>query len=98
VPVIVTDYGGHTDYVNNGNGYLIEVEKFVNVYDPVFFPHKRKYGVWAQPNLDHMAQIMRYVTNHRAEIQAKGARARKDVVENWTWNHAAEKSLKVLGL
>jgi len=89
LPVIVTDYSGHTDFANPDNAYLIKVEKLIDVDDPLWFQSQIDYGQWAQPDLDHLKQLMRYVYENRDEACEKGLKARKSVVENWTWAHSA---------
>jgi hypothetical protein len=34
---------------------------------------------------------MRHVFENQAEARAKGEKASRDVLENWTWEHAAQK-------
>ena len=92
LPVIVTDYGGHTEYANQNNAFLLNVEKMVEVNDPLVFSPQGAYGVWAQPDVNHLVQLLRHVFRHRDEARAKGLRAHQDVVNHWTWDHAALKA------
>jgi len=89
LPVIVTDYSAHTEYVNSQNGYLIRVEKMIDVSDPMFFEPGQDYGKWAQPDLDHLKYLMRSVFENRKEAAQKGLAARDDVSRNWTWDRSA---------
>ena len=89
LPVIVTDYSAHTEFATPDNAYLVKVEKMMEVNDPVWFHPHINYGQWAQPDLDHLKQLMRHVYENRDEARQKGLNARKSVVENWTWAHSA---------
>jgi spore maturation protein CgeB len=46
---------------------------------------------WAEPDLDHLIYLMRYVYEHPDEARAIGAAAAAEVVQRWTWHHAAER-------
>lgn len=76
-PVIATDYGGSTDFVNVANSYpvayhLIDIDKDYGPY--------QQGQTWADPDIDHAAQLMRHVFEHYDEAQAKGQRAAADMV------------------
>lgn len=98
IPVIVTNYSGLTEFVNTESGYFIEVEKMIPVSDPAFYNPNDDYGLWAQPDLEHMAYLMRHVFTHRDEAKLKGKNARKEIINKWTWDHAARKGMEALGI
>lgn len=97
LPCIVTDYGGHLAFANKTNSYLIEVQSLEWANDPVEFPAPDAFGKWAQPDLDHLAHLMRHVFLNRDEARAKGARARRDAVEKWSWDNAARIAIAHIG-
>ncbi|MGD0622586.1 MAG: glycosyltransferase [Thermacetogeniaceae bacterium] len=88
LPVIGTGWGGNLEFMNNENSYLIEIEGLEDVPDnaenAIYKGHK-----WSKPSVDHLRQLMRYVYEHRQEARARGAKARADVSQHWTWDHAA---------
>lgn len=96
LPCIVTDYSGHRAFANEDNAYLISVERMCAVDDPQFFSPDEDWGEWAQPDLAHLRHLMRHVYTHREEAAARGQRARRDAVRQWTWDHAAEIALRRL--
>jgi glycosyltransferase involved in cell wall biosynthesis len=89
IPAIATNYSGHTTFLNEANGYLIDVERMIAVNDPFFYDTAEPLGVWAQPNLDHLQALMRRAFANADERRRKGLQARHDVVRHWTWDHAA---------
>jgi predicted O-linked N-acetylglucosamine transferase (SPINDLY family)/glycosyltransferase involved in cell wall biosynthesis len=91
-PVITTRYSAMTEYVNEANAYLLNVERMVPVYDPLFFPQAGVAGEWAQISVDELAARMRQVYEHRDEAAALGLAAAKDMAQHWTWDHAAQKA------
>ena len=95
-PVIVTDYGGHRDFVNEGNAYLIDVRRMVEVDDEDNFDASLDFGQWAEPDEDHLAYLLRHVFENRAEARGIGQVAREDIAGAWTWAHAAQKARELL--
>lgn len=75
-PAIGTHYSAVTDFMTPENSYPLE-------YSMV--PVGRKHGpypptaVWAEPDIDHAARLIREVVEHPDEAAARGARARSDV-------------------
>jgi glycosyltransferase involved in cell wall biosynthesis/SAM-dependent methyltransferase len=78
-PVIATGYSGNVDFMNTMNSYLVnyrltEIEKDHGPYP--------KGWVWADPDLDHAAALMRFVRRNRDRAREMGARARRDVLQD----------------
>lgn len=89
LPVIATNYSGHTDFLNNDNGYLIDVAEMIPVDDRYFYGNDA-VGVWAQPDIGHLQQLMRRAYQNADERKQKGKQGRRDVIDRWTWKHAAQ--------
>jgi glycosyltransferase involved in cell wall biosynthesis len=75
-PVIGTGYSGNLDFMTPENSYLVEYELGRVGPDCEIYPAD---GEWAQPSVEHAAQLMRYVYENPEEAAAVGARAREDV-------------------
>ncbi len=78
-PVIATDYSGNTDFMNVTNSYpvryeLVELEEDCGPY--------KKGNVWAEPDVEHAAYLMRRVFENPGEASLIGARAARDI-EQW---------------
>ena len=91
-PVIVTDYSAHTSYANEDNAYLIGVKRMIDVDDPMFYKNELNFGQWADPDVEHLVHLLRHVVINQDEARGKAIQARKDVVAQWTWDHAAKKA------
>jgi glycosyltransferase involved in cell wall biosynthesis len=84
LPTIGTRWSGNTEFMNDENSYLIEPTGIVDVPDialqevPNYCGHK-----WAEPSVEHLRQLMRYVFEHRDEAREKGCRARQDVTTKY---------------
>jgi len=79
-PVIATGYSGNLDFTRAETSYLVRYAlRPITEADHSYQPHLRivyEPGyIWAEPDIDHAASLMRYVYEHQAEARATGARA-----------------------
>lgn len=72
LPVIATDWSGHTAFFDDTVGYPIEVQKM----EPALAkcPYYEGFN-WALPNLENVRELMRYVFEHGGEAASKGVLA-----------------------
>jgi len=82
LPAIGTRWGGNLDFMNDGNSYLVDVERLEAV------PANTKPGLlggqrWARPSLEHLRVLMRRVYENREEARERGNRAKADVAAGW---------------
>jgi glycosyltransferase involved in cell wall biosynthesis len=75
-PVIGTGYSGNLDFMNNRNSFLVDYELGVVGPDCEIYPAD---GEWAQPSVEHAAQLIREVVADPQRAVLVGARARDDV-------------------
>jgi glycosyltransferase involved in cell wall biosynthesis len=80
-PVIATGWSGNMDFMNVSNSFparyrLVELERQVAHYPPG--------GVWAEPSVEHAAELMRHVFEHREEAAARGELARREIEANYS--------------
>jgi hypothetical protein len=71
-PVIATGYSGNLDFMTAENSHLVDYE-LVSIgsgFDP--YP---SVGVWAEPSVEHAAELMRRVVDDRAAAARLGANA-----------------------
>jgi glycosyltransferase involved in cell wall biosynthesis len=79
-PVIATGWSGNTDFMDVSNSFpvgyrLVEIEESVGPY------HGGE--VWAEPSVEHAAELMRLVVDHREEARARGERARETMLRDY---------------
>lgn len=77
-PVIATRYGGTLEFMTDANSYLADWRP-VEVGDGAA-PYPAR-GVWADPDLDQAAALMREVFADPERARARGEAARRDVIE-----------------
>ena len=88
LPVIATEWSAHCDFMNSGNAYPLPVERLIPAQAkcPYYAGFK-----WAEPSYYHLRRLMRHVFENQAEARAKGQKASRDALQNWTWDNAAQK-------
>ncbi len=75
-PAIATGYSGNVDFMDDANSYLVDytigrVGPECEIYPPE--------GEWAEPSIEHAAELMRRVYENPEEAAGKGVRASADV-------------------
>ncbi len=80
-PVIATGYSGNLMFMDEDTSYLVR-------HDPGVVPagcEPYPPGIeWAEPDLDHAAQLMRLVFERPLEAEAVGRRAREAILTRHT--------------
>jgi hypothetical protein len=77
-PVIATPYSGSADFTTVGNSLpvryrLVQLEKDEGPY--------RRGSFWAEPDIDHAAELMRWAFDHRDASAQLGAQAKQYITE-----------------
>ena len=75
-PVIATGYSSNLEFMNVGNSFLVKYNLITLTED--FGPYK-KGNIWADADVDHAAQLMRYVFENYEQALQVGARAAYEV-------------------
>ena len=60
LPVITTNYGGQTDFVNNENGWLVDYEYKLVTWDVSY-----EGSSWAVPDIGKLRLVMREAYTQR---------------------------------
>jgi len=77
-PVVTTRYGGVTQFCDEDNTFLVDWAP-TSIGEDVG-PYERGM-TWAEPDLDHAAQLMRLVVDEPDRARAVGERAARDIRE-----------------
>jgi glycosyltransferase involved in cell wall biosynthesis len=77
-PVIATRYGGTQEFLSDENAYLVDWQP-ARIGEGAF-PYPPD-GVWAEPDLDQAAELMRHVLAEPDRARARGAIAREQMLE-----------------
>ena len=75
-PVIATAYSSNLDFMNVSNSFLVKYELVATTEDYGAYP---KGSIWAEPEVEHAAYLMKYVYENYREAQQVGARGAEDI-------------------
>ena len=94
VPVIATNYSGNLDFMDAHSAHLVRAREVeVAVPDGPF----QRGSVWAEPDVDHAAALMRQVYENRQAARELGARGAAFVREKLAIDQIAALVAKALG-
>jgi len=90
LPVIGTRWGGHLDFMNDENSYLIDIDGLASVSarQTQENPFYGQDHCWVEPSIENTADLMRHVFDDRQDGDAKGLKARHDIIENWSMDRS----------
>lgn len=88
LPTISTHWSAQTEFFNQDVGYPVDIKRLIPAVAKC--PYYEGFE-WADPDVDHLASLMRHVYENRQEARAKGLRASIWARENWTWLDAARR-------
>lgn len=94
-PIIVTGFGGVTEYAKENNSYLVDYN-LTPVSGMPWSPWYRGSQLWAEPSVLHGAELMREVYNNQEEAKQKGLLLQKDIKDNFSWEVIGKKIIKAL--
>jgi glycosyltransferase involved in cell wall biosynthesis len=75
-PVIATGYSGNVDFMKDENSYLVDFAIGRVGPDCEIYPPE---GEWADPSVEHAAQLLRQVRGDPQDAARRGARAAQDI-------------------
>jgi glycosyltransferase involved in cell wall biosynthesis len=90
IPVIATNYSGHTEFCNDKNSLLVNIHELEMAYDGIWFDGK--IGKWAKlenHQIDQIVEHMRSVHKNKSYNTAGVETAAK-----FTWEHSAKEVLR----
>jgi glycosyltransferase involved in cell wall biosynthesis len=79
-PVIATAYSGNMDFMTPDTAYLVDHRIVPIVRD--YGPYLRGF-VWADPDVEHAARLMRDVVENRDEAARRGSLAAAHIAAGW---------------
>jgi glycosyltransferase involved in cell wall biosynthesis len=90
LPVIATRGGGHMDFLNDENSYLVDCRSTgVPARALRDFPFPRPHR-WAEPSRAHLRRLMREVFEDRPGARQKAHAARETIVASYGRQHVAQ--------
>jgi len=94
-PTIITDWSGMTEYVNDDICYPLKIKGLVKIprntgdYPIQFFG--QDVGSWAEPDYEHLKELMFHIYNNYDEALEKGREAYEVILEKYTYTKVCQK-------
>lgn len=87
LPVIATDWSGPSEYLDPTDSLALSYA-LVDA-GGVESNRTRYFGQWAEPDVDHLRALLRWVYEHPSEAANMGRAASRRVHRDWTWDRVA---------
>jgi intein/homing endonuclease len=94
-PIIVTGFGGVTEYAKPDNSMLVNFS-LTPVFGMPWSPWYRGDQLWAEPDVLHAVQKMQWAYEHQDEAKLLGGRLKAHIADNFTWEHIGKRIIKEL--
>ncbi|MDP9121953.1 MAG: glycosyltransferase, partial [Acidobacteriota bacterium] len=88
LPAIATDWGAHTEFVREDYAYPLRVQDTIPAVAKC--PYYAGYR-WADPDPEHLRQLLREVYENREAARHRGQLAAREMAAHWTWEATARK-------
>ena len=94
-PAIITDWSAMTEYINNDICYPLQVKELVKIsrntgdYPPAFFGPD--VGSWAEPDYEHLKELMLHVYEKYGEALEKGREAHNVIKQRYSYSSVCDK-------
>ena len=87
LPTIATGWSGPADYLDPADSLALRFE----LVDAAATEANgvRYFGEWAEPDVDHLRSLLRWLYEHRDEAARMGRMAAARVHRDWTWDRVA---------
>jgi len=92
-PVIATNYGGNTDFMNTENSYPVKFE--IVELEKNFGPYT-KGNVWAEPDINHASNLMKKVYENYDDTKKIGIKGSEYVRKHMSFQAAGQEILSRL--
>lgn len=98
IPVISTNFGGHLDFLNQDNAYLVDIEgcdmsnqqikSLSSYYEDVPFP------VLGDKSVAQIKEYMHFVLENYSKAKEKSKLLKDNIVDNFSWDQLVDKIYK----
>ena len=95
-PVIATGYSSNMDFMTEVNSFpvryrLREITADDHADQPLFRQMYAAGQSWAEPDIGHAAELMRYVVDHPEDTRARAALAKNDLAMGWSYEAVGQR-------
>jgi glycosyltransferase involved in cell wall biosynthesis len=95
IPVISSRYSGQTDFLDDDNSYLVDVDGFESAERNLawisYFYENAEFPIFGAKAVEQTRHLMRYVYEHQDEAAVKSRRLHEKVVKEYDWQSCIDK-------
>jgi hypothetical protein len=95
-PIIITGFGGATEYAKRDNSYLVNYS-LSPVSGMPWSPWYRGDQLWAEPDVKNGADLMEYVFENQDKAKERGQKLQNYIYENFSWEVIGQRIINVIG-
>ena len=96
-PVTVPRFGALAELLDKQVADFVSVDRLSPAGGGGAYPASDDCGLWAEPDVDHLIELLRKAREHPGRGRAMGQVGREKVVGQWCWGRAADVALSHLG-
>jgi glycosyltransferase involved in cell wall biosynthesis len=100
LPVIASRYSGQTDFLDDDNSYLVDVDGFKKAEKDIawisYFYENSEFPIFGPPAVEQTRHHMRRVFENPAEAKAKAQKLRARIVQDYDWSVGIRKMYQKL--
>ena len=90
-PTICSNWSGQLEFAKDVST-LVNIEKFIKPKNVFMLGDNHDFGVWAEPDFNHLQYVMRDVFEKYSDYKIKAIKNVKSITEKFTWENAAKKA------
>lgn len=95
VPVIASNYSGQTDFLDESNSYLVDVDGFRKAETSLawisYFYEDAEFPIFGPKAIEQTRHLMRRVFENREEAAAKSRRLHDKITREYNWDACVDK-------
>jgi hypothetical protein len=93
-PVIVTNYSGHTEFCNNHNSFLVDIDELETAYDGIWFHGNGRWAKLGTRQIDQAVEYLRMIHKTKQEQGYIHNAAGVETANRLSWKNTAQKIIK----
>jgi len=102
LPVIASRYSGQTDFLDDSNSYLVDVDGFRSAEKELawisYFYEDAEFPIFGEKSVEQTRVLMRHVFEHQEEAKAKAGLLRSRILKEYDWSTCVDQMYDKLKL
>jgi len=102
IPCIASRYSGQTDFLDDSNSYLVDVDGFRSAEKELawisYFYENAEFPIFGPESVEQTRHLMRHVYENQQEAKAKGELLRQRILKEYDWSVCVDQMYERLKL